>query len=156
MQINEGSFRKIFYLNMGSYECKTYLKLFQANFETITICDGKKNKCFFEITSCWKQEGQVPSLNLLVRLYTNLKSLSSKCWEHTLVLDTLKYLFWSFFFNLNSLSVLKETETQPQHLKIETRQSYFSDHLLMKIKTQIQFVRLVLEEIKHGYLTSKA
>ena len=155
MQINEGSFRKIFYLNMGSYECKTYLKLFQANFETITICDGKKNKCFFEIASCWKQEGQVPSLNLLVRLYTNLKSLSSKCWEHTLVLDTLKYLFWSFFY-LNSLSNLKETETQPQHLKIETRQSYFSDHLLMKIKTQIQFVQLVLEEIKHGYLTSEA
>ena len=156
MQINEGSFRKIFYLNMGSYECKTYLKLFQANFETITICDGKKNKCFFEKASCWKQEGQVPSLNLLVRLYTNLKSLSSKCWEHTLVLDTLKYLFWSFFFYLNSLSNLKETETQPQHLKIETRQSYFSDHLLMKIKTQIQFGQLVLEEIKHGYLTSEA
>ena len=140
---------------MGSYECKTYLKLFQANFETITICDGKKNKCFFEKASCWKQEGQVPSLNLLVRLYTNLKSLSSKCWEHTLVLDTLKYLFWSFFY-LNSLSNLKETETQPQHLKIETRQSYFSDHLLMKIKTQIQFGQLVLEEIKHGYLTSEA
>ena len=99
MQINEGSFRKIFYLNMGSYECKTYLKLFHANFETITICDGKKHKCFFEIASCWKQEGQVPSLSLLVRLYTNLKSLSSKCWEHTLVLDTLKYLFWSFFLS---------------------------------------------------------
>ena len=115
----------------------------------------KKNKCFFEKASCWKQEGQVPSLNLLVRLYTNLKSLSSKCWEHTLVLDTLKYLFWSFFY-LNSLSNLKETETQPQHLKIETRQSYFSDHLLMQIKTQIQFVWLVLEEIKHEYLTSKA
>ena len=82
--------------------------------------------------------------------------MSSKCWEHTLVLDTLKYLFWSFFFYLNSLSNLKETETQPQHLKIETRQSYFSDYLLMKTKTQIQFVQLVLEEIKHGYLTSEA
>ena len=39
---------------------------------------------------------------------------------------------------------------------METRQSYFSDHLLMQIKTQIQFVWLVLEEIKHEYLTSKA
>ena len=32
---------------MGTYECKTYLKLFQANFETITICDGKKKQMFF-------------------------------------------------------------------------------------------------------------
>ena len=32
---------------MGTYEWKTYLKLFQANFETITICDGKKKQMFF-------------------------------------------------------------------------------------------------------------
>ena len=155
MQINEGSFRKIFYLNMGSYECKNLFETLPSKLWNNYNLWWKKPKCFFEIASCWKQEGQVPSLSLLVRLYTNLKSLSSKCWEHTLVLDTLKYLFWSFFY-LNSLSVLKETETQPQHLKIETRQSYFSDHLLMQIKTQIQFVWLVLEELKHVYFTSKA
>lgn len=38
---------------------------------------------------------------------------------------------------LNSISVLKETEKQPSRFKIKGRQNYFSDHLLMLIKTQI-------------------
>ena len=67
MQINEGSFIKIFYFNMGTYEWKTYLKLFQANFETITICDGNKTQIIFEIASSWKQEGQaVNKLEIIV------------------------------------------------------------------------------------------
>ena len=41
----------------------------------------------------------------------------------------------------NSKFVLKEAEKQPQHLKIARRRNYFSDHLLMQIKTQIRTIR---------------
>ena len=47
-------------------------------------------------------------------------------------------LFLSIYFDpifvLKSISVLKETEKQLQHLKIDTRRNYFSDHLVMQIK----------------------
>ena len=47
-------------------------------------------------------------------------------------------LFLSIYFDpifiLESISVLKETEKQPQHLKIDTRRNYFSEYLVMQIK----------------------
>ena len=54
-------------------------------------------------------------------------------------------IYFDRFYSKNSKSVLKETEKQPQHLKIARRRNYFF-LIINSFRLKHKFMRLVVEE----------